>query len=284
MEQGGLSTEALQRLERLVALRDQGALSDAEFQDQKSRILSAATGLASSTKPAKYVGSGRAGSGWPRPIIDEPQSWLRRNRSWAVTGALGLLLVFVGVQLWLPVERVSTPPVPAGIAQASAPPITSLTSSPAKKAPPLPIDTAKEMRASGWDETSPDGDGCMMERRGERDNGLNYVFIYPGGDKPTYELSFTSSRYQLDDGATETAENSPGLKLAVLLDGHRIPAILQNHFGEFWEVEIPLTRASRDQIARAKVIGLQLGPEVIARETIQPNPTSIATVERCLKL
>lgn len=139
------------------------------------------------------------------------------------------------------------------------------------------------MRAAGWDETSPDGDGCMMERRGERGNGLNFVFIYPGGGKPTYEFSFTSPLYEADDNDTLTAESAPDLKLAVLIDGHRIPAVLQNHFGEFWEVEIPLSSATRARIARAKAIGLELGSELIAREAIRPNTTSIATIERCLK-
>lgn len=69
----------------------------------------------------------------------------------------------------------------------------------------------------------------------------------------------------------------------MLIDGHRIPAVLQNHFGQFWEVEIPLSSATTGWIARAKTIGLQLRSDVIAREAIQPNPTSIAVIEHCLK-
>jgi hypothetical protein len=150
----------------------------------------------------------------------------------------------------------------------------------APQAPLAVIDTAKEMRSSGWEESSPDGDGCSMERRGERENGLNYIFIYADN---TYELSFSSPKYKNNSGTTENVENTPWSNLAVLFDGHRVPAVLQNHYANFWEVEVPLTTEIRRRLARASSISLQLGSETIAEEKILPNPTSIATIERCLK-
>lgn len=98
----------------------------------------------------------------------------------------------------LPAPAVNPPTVHAPVAGAPA-------------APP-PVDTAKEMRAAGWDETILDGGGCMMDRRGERDNGLNSLFIYSGQGNRTYELSFTSPLYENDDNTTLNGENAPDLR------------------------------------------------------------------------
>ncbi len=98
--------------------------------------------------------------------------------------------------------------------------------------------------------------------------------------QPTYEFGFTSSAYRNEGGSSAYAESYPAI--AVLIDGFRIPATVQNSYEDSWEVEIPLTRDNRTRIAKARSIALQLGSEVIATEEIVPNPTSISTIERCL--
>ena len=159
--------------------------------------------------------------------------------------------------------------------------------------PPEPIaaekpatDPASEMRRAGWIESEADGDACLMERRSRGPNRLNFVFIY--GERPnrTYELSFTSSRQVRDEMADALSEEShewAGNEVAVLLDGTRIPATLQNHYSDTWEVEIPLTSAIHRQLVRASSIALEVNGETLVVERIVNNATAAESLARCLK-
>jgi hypothetical protein len=282
MGKGGLSEEALQRLERLAALRDRQALSATEYQEQKDRILADASLTAAAKQPDDHS-SMRPSSAAAFVSPVEPPKGTGKSKFWI--GSLAVVAIGTGASLQLlpsDEEAQSLPSVSMKPTAKRAAP--AVLPSPKPADPPTPVDTAAEMRASGWDETVPDGDGCMMDRREDQRDDLNFVFIYRGEGKPTYELSFTSTTSRGGDTSTLNAENAPELKLAVLIDGHRIPAVLQNHYADTWEVEVPLSSGTRSRIARARSINLQLNGEVIAREPIRPNATSIATVERCLTL
>jgi hypothetical protein len=279
-----LSDDDILRLERLVALKNQGALSEAEFEAQKANIIASA-GSETAIEPSSYA---RSAAGSDRRAVSlggltfDPAYWLKTKPLRIAAGTIVFIALAAGLQILLRPAQVDTAPsLPK--AQPVQPPRPIAEGAPRLKVAAKPtIDTASEMRAAGWDETSDHGLDCIMERRGERQNGLNYIFIYSGDVRRTYELSFTSPVYRNDSNRSLTAESNPEFELAVIVDGVRVPATLQNHAANYWEVEIPLSSRNRSRIARATSIALQLGPEVIAREAIRPNPTSISTIERCL--
>jgi hypothetical protein len=284
-----LSDDDLLRLERLVALKNQGALSEAEFEEQKANVIASANSdpAVRQSIPAGFSYGSDRRTVWLRGLTDQYASWLKTKHLWMAAGAIMLIALAVGVQTLLRPAQVNTAPRLPEAPRVEPPRQVAESVPPLKVQTPPRIDTAKELRAAGWNETSPDGDGCMMERRGQRENGLNYVFIYTGGlysngTQPTYELSFSTPLYRNDGRMSLDAESNPELMLAVIIDGVKIAAKLQNHYSQHWEVEIPLTRSNRNRIARARSIALQLGSEIIAREAIRPNPTSISVIERCL--
>lgn len=268
MRSNELSDDQLLRLERLVTLKNQGALSEAEFEEQKACVIN----------------SDRSDPSTENSIFSRPNSWsLTMKHKWIAAGAVVLIMLAAALLLLLRPAPVNTlPKLPEA---RLAPPLSPVekSASPSEAEMPPQIDTAAELRISGWVEAYQHGLGCMMERRDVRANGLAYVAIPSAGAQPVYGLGFKSPLHRFDGGGSQNAERNPELVVAVLIDGVRLPATLQTHFTNHWDVEIPLTSTNRNLIARARSIGLQLGTEVIAQETIRPNSTSISTVERCLK-
>lgn len=273
-------------LERLQRLKDAGGLTDSEFKAEKERILSGRQNL---LEPNHGVASPKAqpanspGRPTKNPVIvASPTFFSARNIAFCALAVIALVLAAGGILLLTEQPRQVVPPPSAPHAKvAPAPPRPAPLREVTKAAE---VDTSEQMRRSGWSEGSPDGDGCLLERIGERANGLNHVFIYEGERGRVYELSFSSTKYPAGDDTITASDDSPlASDLAVVIDGRAIPSQLQNHFGNYWEVEVALTQDNYRRLIGARSIALALRDETLAMESLTPNATSAAAIARCLR-